>query len=305
MATSKSSSSRPPVSDRAGPVRLRRAWTEARERLVEAAVEDAWLEAEVLARHVLGIDRSAFYSRLADEISAGQASELRRLVGRRTGREPLAYIIGVREFYGMDFAVSPDVLVPRQESELLVELALERIGELTQPRVLDVGTGSGCIALAISANAPGAVVHAIEASEGALAIAERNRRTHGLDGRVAIHHGRYLAPVIEAKERFDLIVCNPPYIPSAVLGTLPDEVRAEPAMSLDGGPDGLGPTRTLLSQAPSALSDGGRLLVEIYSDSARRLAALSSRLFPEIDVALHDDLLGLARVLEVGPLRRS
>lgn len=304
MATSRSSSSRPPASDEAGPVHLRRAWTEARERLAASAVEDAWLEAEVLARHVLGIGRSAFYSRLADEISAGQASELRRLVGRRTGREPLAYITGTREFYGMDFAVSPDVLVPRQESELLVDLALQRIAGLTSPRVLDVGTGSGCIALAIAANAPGAVVHAIEASEGALAVAERNRRAHGLDGRVAIHHGRYLAPVIGAMDRFDLIVSNPPYIPSAVLRTLSDEVRAEPGMSLDGGTDGLEPTRALFSQAPCALSDGGRLLVEIYSDSARRVVALSADLFPETDAALHDDLLGLPRVIEIGPFRR-
>ena len=284
---------------------LRRAWTEAAERLTEAAAEDAWLEAEVLARHVLGIDRSVFFSRLADEITAGQASELRRLVGRRAGREPLAYITGVREFYGMDFAVSPDVLVPRQESELLVELALERIGGLTHPRVLDVGTGCGCIALAIAANAPGSVVHAIDASEGAIAVAERNRRAHGLDGRVAIHCGRYLAPVIGAVERFDLIVSNPPYIPSAVLRTLSEEVRTEPTLSLDGGPDGLGPTRALLSQVPNALSDGGSLLVEIYSDSARSVAALSSRLFPEINVALHNDLLGLPRVLEAGPFRRS
>ena len=284
---------------------VRRAWTETRERLAAAAVEDAWLEAEVLVRHVLGIDRSAFYSRLADKISAGQASELRRLAGRRTDREPLAYITGVREFYGMDFAVSPDVLVPRQESELLVDLALERMAGLARPRVLDVGTGSGCIALAISSHAPGAVVHAIEASGAALAVAERNRRAHGLDGRVAIHHGRNLAPVIGAMDRFDLIVSNPPYIPSAVLRTLSDEVRAEPAMSLDGGPDGLDPTRTLLSQAPNALSDGGRLLVEIYSDDARRVTALSAGLLPGTSVMLHDDLLGLPRVLEVGPLRLS
>ena len=283
---------------------LRRAWTEARERLAASGVEDAWLEAEVLARHALGIDRSAFYSRLAEEISPGRASELRSLVGRRTGREPLAYITGAREFYGMDFAVSPDVLVPRQESELLVELALQRIAGLTRPRVLDVGTGSGCIALAISASAPGAVVHAIEASEGALAVAERNRRAHGLDGRVAIHRGRHLAPVIGAMDRFDLIVSNPPYIPSAVLGTLSEEVRAEPAMSLDGGTDGLEPTRALFSQAPLALSDGGRLLVEIYSDSARRVAELSAGLFPGTDAALHDDLVGLPRVIEIGPLRR-
>lgn len=285
-------------------MRLRRAWTEARERLAASAVEDAWLEAEVLARHVLGIDRSAFYSRLADDISAGQASELRSLVGRRAGREPLAYITGAREFYGMDFAVSPDVLVPRQESELLVDLALQRIAGLARPRVLDVGTGSGCIALAISANAPGAIVHAIEASERALAIAERNRRAHGLDGRVAIHSGRYLAPVIGAMDRFDLIVSNPPYIPSAVLKTLSDEVRAEPAMSLDGGTDGLEPTRELFSQAPCALSDGGRLLVEIYSGGARHVAALSAGLFPETDAALHHDLLGLPRVIEIGPFRR-
>ena len=284
---------------------LRRAWTEARGRLAAAAVDDAWLEAEVLMRHVLGIDRTAFYCRLSDEISLEQASELRRLVGRRTGREPLAYITGVREFYGMDLAVSPDVLVPRQESELLVDLALERIGGLTSPRVLDIGTGSGCIALAISANAPGAVVHAVEASEEALAVAERNRRVHGLDDRVAFHHGRYLAPVIGAADRFDLIVSNPPYIPSAVLRTLSEEVRAEPAMALDGGPDGLEPTRAILSQAPNVLSDGGRLLVEIYSDSARRVAALSASLFPETNVALHDDLLGLPRALEVGPLGRA
>ena len=280
---------------------LREAWVEARDRLASAGIDDPWIEAEVLARRVLGIDRTGFYARLSDPVSARQANELQGLAGRRVAREPLAYITGIREFYGLEFAVSPDVLIPRQESELLVDLAVDRVKHLSRPRVADVGTGSGCLAIAIATQVPGAHVHAIEASEAAITVAARNRRAHGLDDRVTIHFGRDLEPVLEGAYGFDLIVSNPPYIPTEVLATLPAEVRAEPAVALDGGPDGLAATRTLLLQAPEVLSGGGRALVEIYSGSAGPVVEMASSLCPEAEVVLHDDMLRLPRVIEVAP----
>ena len=256
----------------------------------------------MLLRHVLQIDRAAFFAGLQDEVPGHVAAELDRLLQRRIAREPLAYITGRREFYAMEFSITPAVLVPRQETELLVDLAVERIGNRLGCRVLDIGTGSGCVALAIATHAPDAEVHAIDLSDEALAVAARNRQAHGLADRVTLHRGDLLEPFLGSSTRFDLIVSNPPYIPSAVLDTLSPEVRAEPGMALDGGADGLDSIRELLVQSQAALAEGGRLLIEVYSDSAQETGRLARASFPQAPVALHDDLLGLPRVLEVGPV---
>jgi release factor glutamine methyltransferase len=235
-------------------------------------------------------------------VSAEASDRFERLLIRREGREPLAYITGKREFYGMDFIVTPDVLVPRQETELLVDLAIERLGDTKTPRVLDIGTGTGCVALAIAAHVSRAQVHSVDASDEALAVATVNRQAHGLAGRVTLHSGDLLSPFIGDAGRWDVIVSNPPYIPSGVIDTLSPEVRAEPRMALDGGPDGLDPTRILLKQANGLLAEHGTVLIEIYSDSARDAKEIAGEAFPGTPVNIHDDLLGLARVLEVGPL---
>ena len=259
----------------------------------------------MLIRCVLGVDRAGFFSRLGDGLGEEDARRLRGLAERRCAREPLAYITGRREFYGMDLSVTRDVLIPRPETELIVDLALGRIGTVRRPAVVDVGTGSGCIALAIAANAPDAAVHAVDSSSPALAVAARNRSAHGLDGRVTLHHGDMLPPAVLRAGPFDLVVSNPPYVPSAVLAGLAPEVQAEPAAALDGGPDGLGPTARLLGQARGALSGRGVLLVEIFAEGAVRAVRLAGETFPGGRVSLHKDLLGELRVIEVSPWGRG
>jgi release factor glutamine methyltransferase len=286
----------------AAPAILHQVWASARDRLVRADIPDASLEAEVLLRHALGIDRVAFYANLRDPVPVESSGRFDALLVRREGREPLAYITGKREFYGMDFLVTPDVLVPRQETELLVDLAIQRLDDTKTPRVLDVGTGTGCVALAIAAQVPDADVHSVDASDDALTVATRNRDAHGLAGRVTLHRGDLLSPFVGDTPRWDVIVSNPPYIPTDVIATLSPEVRAEPHMALDGGPDGLDPTRELLAQSVGLLADGGRLLIEIYSDSAAEAQRLAAAAFPDTLVSIHSDLLGLARVLEIGPV---
>ncbi len=289
----------------ARPICLDRVWASASDRLSQAGIGDATLEAEVLLRHALGINRASFLAEQRDPVSDEAAAEFDRLLDRRVGREPLAYIMGRREFYGTDFAVTPAVLVPRQETELLVDLAVERLNDMTDPRAIDVGTGSGCVALAIALHASSADVHAIDVSEDALTIAARNRETHGLTDRVLLYEGDFMSPFAGDPGRWDVIVSNPPYMPSAVLDTLAPEVRAEPPLALDGGPGGLAPTRKLMEQAPGLLAEGGYLLIEIYSDSAPEAERLAIRAFPKTPVAVHRDLLGLARVLEIGPANRT
>lgn len=279
-------------------------WASAIGRLTRAGIDDAALEVEVLLRHALDVDRAAFLAMQRELVPDEAAVEFERLLARRESREPLAYITGRREFYGMDFAITPAVLVPRQETELLVELAIERAGIVNAPTVLDVGTGSGCVVLAIAAHAPGADVHAVDLSEDALAVAVQNREANGLTDRVTFHKGDLLSGFVDTPTRWDVIVSNPPYIPSKVLETLSPEVRAEPRMALDGGSDGLDPTRKLMEQAAGLLADDGRVLIEIFSDAGPGAERLANGAFPDTPVTLHDDLLGLARVLEIGPVAR-
>lgn len=279
-------------------------WASAIDRLTGAGIDDAALEAEVLLRHALGGDRAAFLAMQREPVPDRTAVEFERLLARRESREPLAYITGRREFYGMDFAITPAVLVPRQETERLVDLAIERAEIVNAPRILDVGTGSGCVALAIAAHVPDAGVHAVDLSEDALAVAVQNREANGLTDRVTFHQGDLMSGFVDTPKRWDVIVSNPPYIPLDVFEKLSPEIRAEPRMALDGGSDGLEPTRRLLEQATGLLADNGRMLIEIFSNAGAEAARLATGAFPDTPVTVHDDLLGLARVLEIGPVAR-
>ncbi len=233
---SRNLSSRQPVSSQ---TTLRRAWVGARDQLAKAGITDSSVEAEVLLRHALGIDRATFYSSLHDDFSGKAEYKFTHLLERRARREPLAYIIGRREFYGIDFVVTPHVLIPRQETELLIELALKRLKNTKDAKVLDIGTGSGCIGLTIALHATAAHVHALDINEDGLEIAELNRNAHGLDDRVTISKGDLGSACFGSCAPFDMVLSNPPYIPSAVINTLEPEVLAEPRIALDGGPSGL------------------------------------------------------------------
>ena len=277
---------------------LREAWAGARDRLADAGIADASLEAEVLLRTALGVDRTGFLASLGETVPNSRLRAAEEVLARRLGGEPLAYIVGTREFYGLELAVDPSVLIPRQETEHLVDAVVDYSRRLGDPPldVADVGTGSGAIAVAVAHRLPAATVYATDISGGALEVADANRRRHGLDDRVHLREGDLLdalpGPV-------DVIVSNPPYIPTGDLPSLPPDVRREPAEALDGGPDGLSTTRRLIRGAPDFLRPGGRLLVEIAPEQLSPVIAEASDTFPGADVSFERDLSGNPRMLVV------
>jgi release factor glutamine methyltransferase len=249
--------------------------TWAREAIAAAGIrpEDAALDAEVLARKVLGCDRAGFIVRLRDEEPAVFAKAYSALVDRRCRREPVAYILGEREFWGLPFEVTPDVLIPRPETELIVEEALALFPAGRSPSVIvDTGTGSGCLAVALALEFPDARVIATDISEPALAVARRNAARNGA-GRIDFRAGDLLEPVTEP---VDLIVSNPPYVASGDAPGLVPEVREhEPHLALFGGPDGLSLFERLFPAAATRIRPNGRLIVEVGYDQDDRVAALA------------------------------
>ena len=234
-----------------------------RERLAGAGVLEPRLEAEVILTDTLGVPRRRLYAFQDDEIPDAALAALEQALKRRLKREPLAYILGHREFYGVDLLVGPGVMVPRPETELLVERAMlvcmERMGQ--GPLVaVDVGTGSGGIAINLAMHLPGIKFFATDLSRDALAVAETNVQKHGLRERIALVEGDLLDPV---EGSIDVIVANLPYIPSGRLPTLQPELAWEPAAALDGGADGLDLLRRLMGQAAGKLARGGVMLLEI------------------------------------------
>jgi release factor glutamine methyltransferase len=267
------------------------------QRLRDAGIEadEARLEAEVLLRHVLRMERSAFLARRDDALPTEAASQLARLLERRCRHEPLAYILGHRAFYGLDFAVDERVLIPRPETEGLVERVIALAGKTAL--IVDAGTGSGCIALALAAHLPDVRVIATDASADALALAAHNAYRLGLSERIAFLCGDLLEPV---REKVDIIVSNPPYIPSGEIAALAPEIaHYEPRTALDGGPDGLDVVRRLLAQAVAHLRPGGHLLLEIGTGQGTAVARLAGGTLPESTVEVENDLAGLERYVVI------
>ena len=255
---------------------------------------DAALDAEVLARHVLQWDRATLIIRSRDGEPAGFADRLGDLVARRSAREPVAQIVGHREFWGLDFEVTPDVLVPRPETEIIVEEAIQFATTAECRTVADVGTGSGCLAVAIAREIPDARIVAIDVSPAALAVAHRNAARHAVDHRIVFREGSVLTPLAEP---VDLIVSNPPYVPDSAASTLaPEVVEHEPHRALFGGDDGLDVIRELLDRAPARLADGGRLVVEFGFGQSAQMIQLSDRAGWTI-LRVRDDLQGIPRTI--------
>tara|TARA_B000000460_G_scaffold247566_2_gene222912 strand:+ start:292 stop:1140 length:849 start_codon:yes stop_codon:yes gene_type:complete len=268
---------------------LKEALNVASEELMKTGSLDAKLEAEVLLRHVLKIDRAAMFRDLDEDISMEDSSNIASLVKRRIKREPLAYITGVKEFYGLPFVVSEDVLIPRQETELLVDAAIVQAKSLgkNQISIVDVGTGSGAIAVSLALNIPTSSIIAVDISEAALAIADDNRRTHGLYSRIKLRRGNLLEPIID---KIDILVSNPPYIRSDKLTSLQEEVLREPVVALDGGYDGLELIKRLLFQAVDKMSNPGVILFEIDPDQASEAVKLCQQFFPSAITTVLKDL---------------
>ncbi len=254
--------------------------------LAEAGAALPPAEARLLLRQVLGLGAAALAAHPQRPVGAREAASFRGLVARRAAGEPAAYLSGRREFYGLEFGVTSDVLVPRAETELLVDIARED----GAGRILDLGTGSGCVAVAVARHLPAARLTAVDRSPAALAVARANAERHG--AAIRFIEGDWFAPL--AGERFELILANPPYVAEAD-PHLAGELRFEPRGALAAGPDGLDAIRRIVAAAPAHLLPGGRLWLEHGYDQAEVVAALLAAAgFGALDQ--RRDLAGIVRV---------
>jgi release factor glutamine methyltransferase len=277
---------------------IQRLLTDATATLVDAGVSEARLDAEVMLAAAAGVTRAQVIAG-AVAIDERVHRHYAAMIARRVGREPVAYIVGRKEFYSIEFELSPAVLIPRPETETLVAAALEFLAARPSSRVLDLGTGSGAIALAIAAHAPGARLVATDIAADALAVAHTNARRLGLAGRVEFRRVNCFDPLDDRGElgRFDLIVSNPPYIPEAEIARLEPEIaRFEPQIALAGGPDGLDFYRSIAREATCHLAAGGAIAVEIGAGQAVAVAQMM-RAAGAPSVTTLDDLAGAPRVI--------
>jgi len=268
----------------------------ARARLVAAGIasEEATLDAELLARHVLGWDRARMIASARDAVPAGFIDAYEGSLTRRAAREPVSQIIGVREFWGLEFEVTRDVLTPRPETELIVEEALAAFPDRSRGiAIVDVGTGSGCLAVTLAREFPQPEIIATDISEAALAVAQRNAKRHGVDNRIAFVH----TDLLPSMQPVDLIVSNPPYIAREDAASLAPEVRDfEPHVALFADEDGLHFYRRLIVEAQDMLTADGRFILELGYDQRNRVAKLASAHGWRVVKTRHD-LQGIPRVL--------
>jgi release factor glutamine methyltransferase len=266
-------------------------------RLRDAGLDAAGASADVdvLARHLLGWTRARLLAHRRDVAPPSFDDRLAALVEHRADRVPVAYLTGTREFYGLDLEVTRDVLIPRPETELAVEAALAALPPSgSGARVVDIGTGSGCIAIAIAVTRPDAGVVAVDRSRPALAVARRNARRHGVGDRVALVAGDLLS-ALSTRPGVDVVVSNPPYIPEHSPDVAVDVARHEPATALYAGPDGLAVIERLIADAARVLRPGGRLVLEIGIGQADAVAA-AARTRGWMAVSFQADLAGIPRV---------
>lgn len=283
------------------PTPLPDAWTTRRvltwttQHFEKKAVDSARLTAEILLAHVLGCDRVKLYVELDRPLAKEELATFRALIERRMQGEPTAYLTGSRHFYGLPFKVDARVLVPRPETELLVEAILRNVPKDAPARLLDLCTGSGCVAVAFAVERPQASVWATDLSKDACDVAKENAETHGVGARVTIKEGDLYAP-LPPGVLFDAIASNPPYIPSAEIPGLMPEVRKEPLLALDGGADGLTVIRRIVADARGRLKAGGALALEITEHQGKAVSELMTAA-GFVDVRVEKDLARLERLV--------
>jgi release factor glutamine methyltransferase len=263
--------------------------------------------AEILLAHVLKLKRIDLYLRYDQPLSINELSQFKVLIKRRIKREPVAYIVGVKEFWSMDFTVSKDVLIPRPETECLVEAALSLLPEdsssninQVQKRILELGTGSGAVILAIASMRPNHIFFASDCSIKAVKLARQNVKRHNLDTVVNFFCADWLTPLNSERQQFNMIISNPPYIPTRVIGLLQPEIyKYEPIRALDGDKDGLCCLRHIIDDAHLNLSRKGSLLLEIGHDQKNKILKIIHKCGNYQDIVFTKDYSGYDRVVRM------
>ena len=268
--------------------------------LRDAGIDSAQIDAEVLLRHVLGIEKARLYSALDEPLSAGHRRQFQDLLDRRMRREPVAYITGRKEFWSLDFVICPSALIPRPETELLVEVALQRLKSAASgpPTILDLGAGSGIIAVCLAKERLEAHIVAVDIASGALEVARINSRRHGVSERIDLIYGDLFAALGAEKRLFDLIVSNPPYIRTGEISLLAPEISQwEPTIALDGGADGMEYYRRIIGAAHEYLAPGSSIVLEMGAGMASYVAELFARSGCYGPVSVYQDYEGKDRVI--------
>lgn len=270
--------------------------------LKQAGIDEAADEVGVLLCHVLKLSKAEIFAQPERTLTGNELTLVEGLIARRLRHEPSAYITGHREFYGLDLLVDSRVLIPRPETETLVEAAIEfgcSWAARNNRRMLaaDIGTGSGAIAIALAAHIPDLLVCAVDISPGALEVAASNVRRHGLDGRITLVEGNLLEQI---DQKIDLIVANLPYVRGGELPGLQLEVSLyEPIASLDGGDNGTAVIEAMISQVPGKIAQGGALFLEIGEGQGERLIPIVRDALPGSDIELVKDMAGIDRCMKV------
>ncbi len=288
----------PPMPDPPAPWTVLTLLRRATDHFQDQGIDSPRAAAEILLAHALDCRRIDLYLRFDQPVEAAERDRFRDLVRRRLHREPVAYITGVREFWSLPLAVNPSVLIPRPETECLVEAALEALPQAAPPpkRVLDLGTGSGAVVLALAKERPGHRFLATDRSPAALATARFNARRLSLEDRLEFLASDWFTP-LRPSHNWDLIVSNPPYISTATLAELAPEVAVfEPRQALDGGSEGLDCLSRLIAGAPGYLAPGGVLILEIGADQRRPVADLARKTAAYSSVDFRTDYAGRDRV---------
>ncbi len=256
-------------------------------------IEDASIESEVLLRYVLGIDRARLLASLDADISPEQRQNFMKLVARRSKGEPTAYITGHREFYALDLNVNPQVLIPRPETEMLVDKAVSLCREYSYSKVADIGTGCGAIAVSLAVTMPDILIYATDISDGALRVAGQNATKHGVKDRIKFLKGELLEPLMEP---VDLIIANLPYVRQR---DVPDKgpLSYEPANALNGGEEGLDKIGGLCREAGSKLNSNGSLLLEIGQGQGEAVKVILHKYYPLANIEIEKDLAGIERMV--------
>ena len=269
-------------------------WTTGR--FQRAGLEPARLEAQVLLAHALSCDRVSLYTQYDKPLKPEELARYRSMIQRRLAGEPVAYLVGEQEFWSLPFHVDPAVLIPRRDTETLIEVVLDACSERNaELSIVDIATGSGAIAITLARELSQATVVATDVSKAALALCERNAERHQVRARVEARWGDIWAP-FDQDERFDVVVANPPYIPSADIEALAPEVRCEPRLALDGGEDGLVLLRRVVAGARDYIRPGGLLAVEHGFDQAEHVARLIAATEAFDPPTLRHDLGGNPRI---------